>query len=95
MMSRWPRRWRTRRRAGAQHRAGDHHALDRTGLAQGVHHLQRRGVRPLVILLDPQSFDEELGDNQRTHDTLVAAGMPVIAVRRGDPLVHVLEQGPQ
>ena len=36
-----------------------------------------------------------LGDNQRTHDALVAAGIPVIGVRRGDPLVHILEQGPQ
>jgi uncharacterized protein (DUF58 family) len=62
---------------------------------QGVHYLQRRGVRPFVILLDPHSFNEDLGDNQRTHEALVAAGVPVIAVRRGDPLVHVLEQGPQ
>jgi uncharacterized protein (DUF58 family) len=62
---------------------------------QGVHHLHRRGVRPFVILLDPHTFNEELGDNQRTHDALVAAGIPVIGVRRGDPLVHILEQGPQ
>ncbi|HET8907684.1 MAG TPA: DUF58 domain-containing protein [Ktedonobacterales bacterium] len=59
-----------------------------------LHHLQRRGVRPLTILIDPQSFDERLGTNGRTHDLLVAAGVPVIPVRRGDPLVHVLEQGP-
>jgi len=26
---------------------------------------------------------------------LVAAGVPVIPVQRGDPLVHVLEQGPR
>ena len=62
---------------------------------QGLHHLQRRGVRPFVILLDPHTFNEELGDNQRAHDALVAAGIPVIGVRRGDPLVHILEQGPQ
>ena len=62
---------------------------------QGVHHLHRRGVRPFVILLDPHTFNEELGDNRRTHDALVAAGIPVIGVRRGDPLVHILEQGPQ
>lgn len=59
-----------------------------------LHHLHRRGVRPLTILIDPQSFDERLGTNGRTHDLLVAAGVPVIPVRRGDPLVHVLEQGP-
>jgi uncharacterized protein (DUF58 family) len=62
---------------------------------QGVHHLQRRGVRPFVILLDPHTFDDERPDTQRVHDALVAAGVPVIGVRRGDPLVHILEQGPQ
>jgi uncharacterized protein (DUF58 family) len=61
---------------------------------QTLHHLQRRGVRPLVILMDPQTFDERVGGNARTHDMLVAAGVPVIPVNRGDPLVHVLEQGP-
>jgi len=61
---------------------------------QTLHHLQRRGVRPLVILMDPQTFDERVGGNTRTHDMLVAAGVPVIPVHRGDPLVHVLEQGP-
>ncbi len=60
---------------------------------QGLSHLQRRGVRPLVILLDPHSFDEEVGGNARAYDALVAIGVPVIPVRRGDPLVHVLEQG--
>jgi uncharacterized protein (DUF58 family) len=62
---------------------------------QGLHHLQRRGVRPFVILLDPHTFNDELPDSQRVHDALVAAGVPVIGVRRGDPLVHILEQGPQ
>jgi uncharacterized protein (DUF58 family) len=62
---------------------------------QTLHHLQRRGVRPMVVLLDPQTFDERLGGNTRTHDMLVAAGVPVIPVNRGDPLVHVLEQGPR
>jgi len=59
----------------------------------GMAHLQRRGVRPLIILLDPNSFDERRGGNARAHDALVASGVPVIPVRRGDPLVHVLEQG--
>jgi hypothetical protein len=45
--------------------------------------------------MDPQSFDERLGGNARTRDMLVAAGVPVIPVQRGDPLVHVLEQGPR
>ncbi len=59
----------------------------------GMAHLQRRGVRPLVILLDPSSFDDRVGGNARAHDALVASGVPVIPVKRGDPLVHVLEQG--
>lgn len=57
-------------------------------------YLQRRGVRPLVILLDPHSFDESVGGNTRVQDALVVAGVPTIPVQRGDPLVHVLEQGP-
>lgn len=61
---------------------------------QGLSHLQRRGVRPFVVLLDPSSFDESLPGNTRVHNALVAAGVPVIPVRRGDPLLHVLEQGP-
>ncbi len=60
---------------------------------QGLSHLQRRGVRPFVILLDPQSFDEGVPSNSRTQQALVAAGIPVVPVRRGDPLVHVLERG--
>ncbi len=62
---------------------------------EALHHLQRRGVRPLVILLDPYSFDEQQGSNTKAHDNLIAAGIPVMPVRRGDPLVHVLEQGPR
>lgn len=60
-----------------------------------LHHLQRRGVRPLVILLDPNSFDSQIGGNSRAIDSLIAGGVPVIPVKRGDPLVHVLEQGPR
>ncbi len=59
-----------------------------------LHHVRRRGVKPLVILLDPHSFDEQVGGNTRLYDSLIADGVPTITVRRGDPLVHVLEQGP-
>jgi uncharacterized protein (DUF58 family) len=59
-----------------------------------LHHLQRRGVRPLAILLNPQSFDETLGSNRHAQDALLAEGVPAIPIERGDPLVHVLEQGP-
>ena len=38
---------------------------------QGLHHLQRRGVRPFVILMDPHTFNDALSDNQRTHDALI------------------------
>jgi hypothetical protein len=60
-----------------------------------LHHLQRRGVRPLAILLNAQSFDETLGSNRRAQDALLAEGVPAIPIERGDPLVHVLEQGPR
>jgi hypothetical protein len=60
-----------------------------------LHHLQRRGVHPLAILLNPQSFDETLGSNRSAQDALLAEGVPAISIERGDPLVHVLEQGPR
>jgi uncharacterized protein (DUF58 family) len=61
---------------------------------EGLNQLRRRGVRPYVVLLDPQSFDESAPGNSRVYDALVAGGVPVVPVKRGDPLVHVLEQGP-
>jgi uncharacterized protein (DUF58 family) len=61
----------------------------------GLYHLQRRGVRPFVILLDPSSFDETRPGNARVHEALAASGIPVVPVRNGDSLVHVLEQGPR
>jgi uncharacterized protein (DUF58 family) len=60
-----------------------------------IHQLHRRGVRPMAIILDPRSFDEGRGGNARVQDALVAAGIPKIPIARGDPLVHVLEQGPR
>lgn len=63
--------------------------------AEALHHLQRRGVKPLVIAIDPHSFEERLGGNTVVRDALTASGIPVIPVERGDPLVHVLEQGPR
>ncbi len=62
---------------------------------QALNHLQRRGVRPVVVMLDPSTFDTAFGDNTRAHNMLSAAGVPSIGVQRGDPLVHVLEQGPR
>ena len=60
-----------------------------------LHHVRRRGVKPMVVLLDPQSFDETVGGNTRLYDALTSDGVATITVRRGDPLVHVLEQGPR
>jgi uncharacterized protein (DUF58 family) len=60
-----------------------------------LHHVRRRGVKPMVILLDPHTFDETYGSNSRLYDALIADGVPTITVKRGDPLVHVLEQGPR
>ncbi len=62
---------------------------------QSLAHLQRRGVRPYVILLEPQSFDEKKSSSSRVYDGLVAVGVPVVNIRRGIPLVHMLEQGPR
>ena len=60
-----------------------------------LHLLQRRGVRPLAILLNPHSFDESFSSNARVQDALLAEGVSAIPIDRGDPLVHVLEQGPR
>lgn len=62
---------------------------------ESMRQVQRRGVRPLVVTLDPSSFAENRGGNTRVRDALTAAGIPHIDIKRGDPLVHVLEQGPQ
>ncbi|MFI5272519.1 MAG: DUF58 domain-containing protein [Ktedonobacterales bacterium] len=63
--------------------------------AEALHHLQRRGVHPLVIALDAHSFEERIGGNAAVRDALIASGIPVIPIERGDPLLHVLEQGPR
>ncbi len=61
---------------------------------EGIHHLQRRGVHPLVIALDPHSFDTEHADNHYVLESLTSAGVPVITANRGDNLVDVLAHGP-
>jgi len=65
--------------------------LDWPGMLQ---HLLHRGVRPLVVLLDPSTFDARIGDAHLAYDALVAAGIPVMTVRRGDSLAQVLQQSP-
>ncbi len=61
---------------------------------QVLYQVQRRGVHPLVVMLDPQTFDDRLANNQLERDALLAAGIPFIHISRGDPLVLMLEQGP-
>ncbi len=54
-------------------------------------HLRRRGVRPVVILLDPSTFDEGFGNMRYVLDALDLAGVPSLTVKRGDALARVLE----
>ncbi|HEX9413962.1 MAG TPA: DUF58 domain-containing protein [Ktedonobacterales bacterium] len=62
---------------------------------EAVHHLLRGGVRPLIITLDPHSFDPTHPENRLVMETLVAVGVPLITVRCGDNLTDVLTQGSQ
>ncbi|HEV7127867.1 MAG TPA: DUF58 domain-containing protein [Ktedonobacterales bacterium] len=57
---------------------------------EGIHHLLQRGVRPLVITLDPHSFDASYPDNHAVVEALTAVGVPLISVRYGDDLVALL-----
>jgi uncharacterized protein (DUF58 family) len=59
----------------------------------GVRHLQRRGVQIAVIGLDAASFEQGPADED-TLALLEGAGVPVLRVKRGDPLAELLEQGP-
>ncbi|MDE3230731.1 MAG: DUF58 domain-containing protein [Chloroflexota bacterium] len=58
---------------------------------QQLGRLKRRGVRPVVVLLDPSSFEENQGGMSRVEDALDNAGVPSLVVRRGDALARVLE----
>lgn len=60
---------------------------------EGVHHLLQRGVRPLVITLDPTTFDPTTGGNRYVLDALTATGVPSLAVHCGDNLAAVLSDG--
>lgn len=61
---------------------------------EGVRHIQRRGVHPLVITLDPHSFDPERADNHYVLESLTSAGVPLIPIARGGDLAHLLAHGP-
>jgi uncharacterized protein (DUF58 family) len=58
-----------------------------------VRHLVQQGVYPLVIALDASSFDADRPNNHAVLDALTAIAVPVIAVRLGDDLARVLQQG--
>lgn len=53
--------------------------------------LRRRGVRPVVVLLDPSTFDEQFAGVGRVEEELNAAGVASLIVKRGDALARVLE----
>ena len=62
---------------------------------QVLYQVHRRGVHPFVIALDPQTFDDRLARESTRSRTLCSRrAYPFIHISRGDPLVHVLEQGP-
>ncbi len=58
---------------------------------QQLGRLKRRGVRPVVVLLDPSTFDDQRGGISRVEDALDAAGIASLVVKRGDALARVLE----
>jgi uncharacterized protein (DUF58 family) len=60
---------------------------------EGLQQLRRRGVKTAVVAIDASSFDT-MPANERAIDVLIGMGVPTIVIRRGDPLVHVLEGGP-
>src|SRR3989442_12885822 len=60
----------------------------------GVQHLQRRGVQVAVIGLNAASFEDKPADED-TLALLEGAGIPVMRIKRGDPLSEVLERNPE
>lgn len=58
---------------------------------QQLGYLRRRGVRPVVVLLDPSTFDDTRGSINRVVEALDAAVIPSLVVKRGDALARVLE----
>ena len=60
---------------------------------EGLRHLQRRGVQVAVVGLNAASFDGSPADEDSLA-LLEGAGVPVMRVKRGDPLMQVLETNP-
>ncbi|HZR39034.1 MAG TPA: DUF58 domain-containing protein [Ktedonobacteraceae bacterium] len=60
---------------------------------EGVRHLQRRGVQVAVVGLNADSFDRRPTDED-TLTLLEGAGVPVMRIKRKDPIAQILESGP-
>ena len=61
---------------------------------EGVRHLQRRGVQVAVVGLNAASFAHEPYDEDSLA-LLEGAGIPVLRVKQGDPLVQTLASSPE
>jgi uncharacterized protein (DUF58 family) len=59
----------------------------------GLRHLQRRGVQVAVVGIDAASFDNSQPDED-TLALLEGAGIPVLRVKREEPLAEILEREP-
>jgi uncharacterized protein (DUF58 family) len=59
---------------------------------ESLRFLLRRGVHPLVISLDPRSFDEQQPSNGRVLEALMALGVSALSVSNGDDLALALAQ---
>ena len=53
--------------------------------------MRRRGVRPFVILLDPNTFDSRRGGVERVEEELGICGVPSLTVTRGADIASLLE----
>jgi len=60
----------------------------------GVRHLQRRGVQVAVVALNAASFENK-PDDEDTLALLEGAGVPVMRIKRGDPMSEMLERNPE
>lgn len=56
-----------------------------------VDHVQRLGLRPVVVLLDSASFGGRKGTRQLS-ETLAGLGVPQVRIAEGDPLAPALQQ---
>ncbi|MHB8600158.1 MAG: DUF58 domain-containing protein [Ktedonobacteraceae bacterium] len=61
---------------------------------EGVRHLQRRGVQVAVVGLNAASFAHEPFDEDSLA-LLEGAGIPVLRVKQGDPLLQILTSSPE